>query len=518
MEQKKELTKKEIDANNRNAVVYIEAFIDNILTLHWKVYNFLTRKRSNTYVKLHHFLSKIHKDTSENDRRIGVVGTGFFVTKDILVTNIHVVAGAKTVAAKQINLKLIPQYLPEHKGFAYAYKTEYSKEPILYTIQGVKAYDIENDLVLLKVTENTNYTLTLGESNIVKQGDEVNTLSYANGEYKQIKGVISYIDERGKFELKTKFFGGVSGSPILNNSGEVIGIATGTDQQLGEDPNIPSSLNNGFAVHSNALRSLLDQVGEIETFASWQKRPHIRAHGLRSLAQMKTAQGKLKAALAKYKLAIKLNPDFVELYQNIGVLRHYCDKNKTGLEEYDKAIQIKPNYINSYYNRGTAKSKLGKEKADQGKLMEAQKLYNESMEDFDVVIQQRPDKAAAYNNLGWTKYLLGQLKTEQGNESEAQKLYEETLIDVNNAIKLDPDLAESRPSFYHTRAVAKAALGEHQEAIQDFIECIRIKPDEALYYRDRALSKQRIGQHEEANADFEKAVELDPSFNSRIDS
>ncbi len=129
MEQKRELSKKEIDANNRNAVVYIEAVINNILTLHWKVYNFLTRKRSNTYLKLHHLLSKIHKDTSENDRKIGVVGTGFFVTKDMLATNIHVVAGAKTVAAKQINLKLTPQYLPEHKDLPYAYKRECKDHP-----------------------------------------------------------------------------------------------------------------------------------------------------------------------------------------------------------------------------------------------------------------------------------------------------------------------------------------------------------------------------------------------------
>ena len=193
----------------------------------------------------------------------------------------------------------------------------------------------------------------------------------------------------------------------------------------------------------------------------------------------------------------------------MATLRKYCDKNGTGVEDYDKAIQLRPNYINSYYNRGTAKITLGKEKADEGKLLDALKLYNEAIDDFNVVIQHRPDKAYAYNNLGWTKYLLGQLESEQGNAAEAQRLYEETLINVNSAFKLDPDLVKSVPSFYHTRAVARAALGQHQEAIEDFDECIRIKPDKALYYHDRGLSLKALGQN--AEADFAKAEELEPN-------
>lgn len=52
-------------------------------------------------------------------------------------------------------------------------------------------------------------------------------------------------------------------------------------------------------------------------------------------------------------------------------------------------------------------------------------------------------------------------------------------------------------------------LNHYQEAIEDFDECIRLKPKKALYYHDRGLSLKALGQN--AEADFAKAEELDPN-------
>jgi len=91
---------------------------------------------------------------------------------------------------------------------------------------------------------------------------------------------------------------------------------------------------------------------------------------------------------------------------------------------------------------------------------------------------------------------------------EAKKLFEAAVADSDKTIHL----SQHKPSSaeYHTRAVAKAALGASAEAIADFNEIILMKPDEARYYYDRGLAKQAFGQHEAAKTDFQKAKDLDP--------
>ena len=121
---------------------------------------------------------RINNNASKDAKKIGVAGTGFFIASDTLVTNIHVVALAKTVAAKQIKVTRIPVYLPDHKDLPYAYKKSVCKDPVLYTITGVIAFDAKNDLVLLKVAEKCDAPLCLGNSENVKVGDRVGCVKF----------------------------------------------------------------------------------------------------------------------------------------------------------------------------------------------------------------------------------------------------------------------------------------------------------------------------------------------------
>ena len=75
-----------------------------------------------------------------------------------------------------------------------------------------------------------------------------------------------------------------------------------------------------------------------------------------------------------------------------------------------------------------------------------------------------------------------------------------------------------RSDTYHTRGAAKAALGDHKAAIEDFNESIRLNPKEARLYHDRAKVKEALEQHEEAKVDFAKATELNPDFENILDT
>ena len=64
-----------------------------------------------------------------------------------------------------------------------------------------------------------------------------------------------------------------------------------------------------------------------------------------------------------------------------------------------------------------------------------------------------------------------------------------------------PDYADS----YHNRGVRYAVVGEHQMAISDFTEVIRIRPDDRFTRLNRGLSFRALGMESEARQDLRVA-------------
>ena len=148
-------------------------------------------------------------------------------------------------------------------------------------------------------------------------------------------------------------------------------------------------------------------------------------------------------------------------------------------------------------------------------MKKARSQFQDAINDLTTAINLNPEKANYYNHRGWTKYLLGQVETQKGKEKKAQILYQETVSDSNKALQLEIKKKRVRSATHHTRGAAKAALDDHDDAIEDFNESIRLYPKKALYYHDRGLSKKGIGQYEEAETDFAKAKEIDPNFEKK---
>ena len=475
--------------------------------------------------------------------------TGFFVGRNKVAANIHVAAYPDPVLVQSVNFK----------------RTWY--------VEGVTAFDVKNDLVILKVVgEGT--PLPLGDSDTAGTDESVTVVGYPGGKYSVEKGTVHDIRDSDKWiRIKAKIAGGSSGSPVINTKGQVIGIVYGEEEPY------------GLIIPSNAIKRLLAPSEAIEPLAQWQKRKPIQA--VQSQVYVSRARQKLETnnydeAIANYDKALQLNPEDADTYYNRGLAKFmlgdleakqrntekarefYEDgiedsthaiklipedfesyHNRAGgklrlgqfseyqrdiaqaqqyyqsaIQDYTETIRLNSAYVDAYFNRGAAKVDFGDSKADHGDIAGAQKLYTEAIQDCTQATQLVPENAHAYNNRGWAKYRLGDSKADQKNIAGAKQLYEAAIEDYTQAIQLDSEHAYA----YKNRGRAKYRLGEfetaagnieearklYEVAIIDTDKSIQLDSENAKAYRNRGDTKAALGDFEGAIVDFDKAIEIDP--------
>ena len=83
---------------------------------------------------------------------------------------------------------------------------------------------------------------------------------------------------------------------------------------------------------------------------------------------------------------------------------------------------------------------------------------------------------------------------------------EDAIADYAEAIRLKPDYAEA----YNNRGAVKGKSGRYTAAIADCDQAIRLKPDDANAYNNRGAAKRLLGRHDDAIADYDEAIRLKP--------
>ena len=423
-------------------------------------------------------------------------GSGFFVDEDRIATNIHVVAQPGPIFVK---LK--------------------DKEKI-WAVEGVTAFDTENDLVILKIA-GEGIPLSLGDSETIQNGEPIVVVGYPNKKYKVIKGKIHSAPNSGEWlRLNANIGSGGSGSPTLNsNGGQVVGIHAAGDKHY------------GYAIPSNVLKALLAQSKPMEPLMQWHKRELIRAYALFVQGQMKHNANHYHEAIADFDKAIKINAQFFYAYHKRGDAKFALDNYEAAIADFDKAIKIKGEVFNIYFDRGLAKSKFGDNEAaiaDYDKAIEinpehanayrergAAKInlgdFEGAMLDFNNAIQIDPGHADAYKKRAHTKFKIAESKTAQGDIMETLQLYQSAMEDCTQAIWLTPKDANA----YDNRGWARFHLGEaetargnmkraidlYKKAIDDYTQAIKINPEHPYAYRNRDKAKFKLGNYEEAIVD-----------------
>jgi tetratricopeptide (TPR) repeat protein len=277
--------------------------------------------------------------------------------------------------------------------------------------------------------------LKLGDSKDVVLTQSIYISSYpggADGKYLKQSFYPSSVADKipggaDGYELgyKTDTLGGTSGSPVLNEFGEVIAVHGRSYMNTNKDSN--SSKND---------RAYLDLAIPIELYKQNQIAKVITSVDYNNRGLAKSALGKKEDAISDYDMAIKLAPNDSAAYYNRGLAKYDLGKKEDAIADYDQAIKLAPNDSAAYNNRGITKYELGKEE--------------EAIADYNQAIKLAPSDSAAYNNRGLSKFAL-----DKKNEA---------IADYDQAIKFAPNDSAA----YHNRGSAKYDLGKKKDAKLDY--------------------------------------------------
>lgn len=388
--------------------------------------------------------------------------SGFFIDTNLVVTNIHCIVDAPSAFVELVSKK-----------------TE-------FPIEGVVAFDVENDLVVLTV-KGEGVPLSLGNSDTVQIGDNVCTVGHPRakkGEATQV--TIQGIRKSGirRFQIKEALDHGLSGSPLLNSMGEVIGVAVGAVIEIsvfsgGSKPYL------GHAIPANILNALLANIGKTEPLSEWQRNPLVQSYAKVREGQVQIMQQKHEEAMACFDAALELNPDLVETYTNRAGVKILMGEAEDAIADCDAAIKLNPNFVEAYINRASANLSL-----DQ---------HDAAIADCDAVLKLNPDFVQAYVIRATAKF---------ADEFDSDR-HKAALADYDTALKLNPNAAE----IYFARAHVRAVMGDYAGVIEDYDKMISLNPEpNPMFnvYGHRGDAKRLYRDYEGAIEDYDKVIQSNP--------
>ena len=179
-----------------------------------------------------------------------------------------------------------------------------------------------------------------------------------------------------------------------------------------------------------------------------------------------------------YTEALKLKPNYIELYNNRGNAYRDIGEYDLAIQDYDEIIKRQPDFIEVRVNRGLAYFDKGERDL--------------AFQDYNAVIEQNPEFVRAYLN--------------RGAAYDKEGKHDKAIEDYTKAIQRKPNY----PEAYYNRGFAQDRKNERNLAIEDYTKAIQLNPRFTKAYRDRGIAYDKRGDFGEAIADYTKAIELEP--------
>lgn len=353
-------------------------------------------------------------------------GSGFIVRRDgVVITSLHVIKNAAEIRIK-------------------------TGEKV-YTIKGLLHADPENDVALLKVDGPGFPTVRLGDSERARDGEKVYVMGSPRGEGNTLsEGVLMVTREIGSYrrmlQITAPFSEGVSGGPVFDERGEVIGIATFV---LREAQFSAASRGLSFAVPINMIKDAFSSEKVIELKDISSREPSKSAEHWLNLGNNLSKSARYKEAVDAYRKAAEIDPGMASAFNGLGVACMGLNKYQEAIEALKQSLRIEPGSAWTHSNLGLAYMESGRDREAIDALREAVRIM--------------PDLGAAHFNLGIAYRRLGMFK-------EAAEAY-------RNAVRVDPRNAEAH---FHL-GIMYINLGDRDAAVEEY----KILKDLSPFMADR---------------------------------
>ncbi len=192
------------------------------------------------------------------------------------------------------------------------------------------------------------------------------------------------------------------------------------------------------------------------------------------------AAGELRESQAAFRAAIKINPDFAEAHNNLGNLLIEAGRFDAAIAACRRATALKPGYGDAFNNLGNAL--MGK------------RLVADAIAAYRRALQINSAHSEAWNNLGIALY-------------EAHAL-EDSITALGHALQLRPGYAEAHNNLGN----ALRRSGRHVDALAAYQAAINLKPGYAQAHNNLGVALWETGSQDRAIASCKKALQLKPDF------
>ena len=369
--------------------------------------------------------------------------------------------GSGVIVANQNNsyTVLTANHVVQNPNIGYIIKTPAGQ----HSVSEVKSLKQETGLDLAVVTfeATESYSIaTIGDPEYATAGANVYVSGFplsvdvnADREHEFTTGMITSIREGAtegyamRYQALTRR--GMSGGPVFNTSGRLVGIH-GQGDVIGsvnnESSSIPEPLKTGFnaAIPIDSFLASVDGVGltedallvdggkpdeseeDIDVEAT---KNYVEGIELLQSGDASRANDYLIEAAAK-------NPNNALAVYYQGLIDYTQRDINSAIANYDKAIQVNPNFALAHFSRGLANYRLGNKQ--------------EALSDYNQALQINPIDPWSYLNRGIVKEDLDDI--------------DGALADYDKAIKIDPDYGKS----YHNRGAIRFYKKDFEGAISDF--------------------------------------------------
>ena len=332
--------------------------------------------------------------TYDADGKFSGQGSGFFIAKNRIVTNHHVIEGAHRAEIKLASGQTIE-------------------------IAGLLAEDVNHDLALLQVDPAGGglATVTIKPLPLAqgkpREGERIAVIGSPFGlEQTVSEGIVSAVRELPGLgtviQITAAISPGSSGSPVLNMHGEVIAVANSHVVKC-------QSINFAIPVeHFRAMRvgqpRVLAEIGKKERPATKEAKDEFRLGGAALL------KGDIGTAIAHFRRVVTRSPSHAAAWLAIGYCESRLDHHQEAIDAYKKTIQIRPDYSEAYANMGITY------------LLFAD--YSKAIEAFKEAIRIKPDLVGAHFGLGSVYVALG----DKGAALDEYKVLRELDTDAANKL------------------------------------------------------------------------------------